>query len=245
MAQHIIGYCPVCNEKLIATKLSCRTCGLELSNEFSLNKFSFLKEEDLLFIELFIQYNGNLKELQKQLKLSYPAVKKRLHVIQVTLGLKPPVDTPNLPEPAIRELPIYKNDSLVIQKIKSQLNMANGLVKLTLPKGTDFYIYYEEYGNGLCATNLPSNRILHWSVFDQTITLLQQKNGRAIKGNAMKGKLGSNDLPFDSVEGYIAANTYHAQKGDSCLRMISTVAAILEWTGLCINGYGYIELIEH
>ena len=61
----------------------------------------------------------------------------------------------------------------------------------------------------------------------------------------MKGKLGSNDLPFDSVEGYIAANTYHAQKGDSCLRMISTVAAILEWTGLCINGYGYIELIEH
>lgn len=244
MKQLIIGHCPVCKEELIATKLSCRNCGLELSNDFALNRFCFLSENDLAFIELFIQHNGNLKELQKQLNLSYPSVKKRLRSIQFSLGLSIEDETSQQLEPAIKQLPIYKNDSLVLQKIKQKLNETEGIALLTLPKGKTFHLYYEEYGNGICATNLPAKRILYWSVFDDVITLLKQQGGKATKGNAMKGKLGSSELPLHSVEGYVAAHSYHAKEGDSCLRMISTISSILEWVGVCTNGYGYLELIE-
>ena len=81
MSQNIIGTCPICKEKLIASKLSCKSCGLELTNDFILNKFSYLSNDELVFIELFLQESGNLKEIQKQLKLSYPAAKKQLEKI--------------------------------------------------------------------------------------------------------------------------------------------------------------------
>lgn len=242
MAQHIIGHCPVCKEELTATKLSCHNCGLELSNDFKLNKFCYLSENDLAFVEFFLQYNGNLKELQKQLKLSYPSIKKRLESIKHSLNLISNKETDEKLEPVIKQLPFYKNDSPTLQQIKQKLNESEGLALLTLPKGKTFYIYYEEYGNGLCATNLPARRILYWSVFDDVITLLNQQGGKAIKGNAMKGKLGSEELPLNSVEGYVASHSYHAKQGDSCLRMISTISSILEWAEICVNGYGYLEL---
>ena len=111
MAQNIIGTCPICKEKLIASKLSCRGCGLELTNDFTLNKFSYLSSEELTFIELFLQESGNLKEIQKQLKLSYPAAKKQLEKIQKHLGLNAAKEKPAKIEPVITELPIYDDDS--------------------------------------------------------------------------------------------------------------------------------------
>ena len=87
MAQNIIGTCPICKEKLVASKLSCRGCGLELTNDFALNKFSYLSNDELAFIELFLQESGNLKEIQKQLKLSYPAAKKQLEKLDCNKSL--------------------------------------------------------------------------------------------------------------------------------------------------------------
>lgn len=243
MAQKMVAVCPVCKEKLIASKLSCKSCGLELRNDFALNKFSYLCSEDLAFIELFLQENGNLKELQKQMKLSYPAAKKQLEKIKQQLGLTAAKEKPVIIEPVIRMLPVYEDDRLPVRRIKEKLNLCDGIALLTLPKGKTFQIYYEEFGSGICATNLPSSRPLPWSAFENAIELLTHSGGKAQKGNAMQGKLGSAALPFDSVEGYVAAHTFHMKKGDSCPRMISSLSAILEWAGLCKNGYGYLELL--
>lgn len=243
MSQNIIGTCPICKEKLVASKLSCKNCGLELTNDFTLNKFSYLSNEELAFIELFLQESGNLKEIQKQLKLSYPAAKKQLEKIQRHLGLDVAKEKPVKIEPVITELPIYDDDSLPIRSIKKKLNASGGVATLTLPKGKTFQIYYEEFGSGICATNLPSSRVLPWSAFWDAIELLERSGGKAPKGNAMQGKLGSAALPLDSVEGYVALHTFRMKKGDSCPRMISSLSAILEWAGLCKNGYGYLELV--
>ena len=225
MAQNIIGTCPICKEKLVASKLSCRGCGFELTNDFTLNKFSYLSNEELAFIELFLQESGNLKEIQKHLGLD--SAKEKSAKI----------------EPVITELPIYDDDSLPIRIIKEKLNECGGIATLTLPKGKTFQIYYEEFGSGICATNLPASRSLPWSAFWDAIELLERSGGTAPKGNAMQGKLGSAALPLDSVEGYVALHTFRMKKGDSCPRMISSLAAILEWAGLCKNGYGYLELL--
>ena len=122
------------------------------------------------------------------------------------------------------------------------MNQNNGLARIPLSRGSSFQIYYEEYGTGIHATNIPSNKVLIWQAFEDAIALLKKKGGRAIKGNAMKGKLGDRYLPLDSVEGYIAYHTFHVKKGETTLRFISALSSILEWSGYCKNGYGYIEL---
>lgn len=248
MAQKLIGSCPVCSNPLTATRLTCQKCGLELSNDFTLNRFSYLTEKEMEFLQVFIKTGGNLKEIQKLLHLSYPSVKKLLLRLQTALNLTPDIepeeDLEPMPSP-IKKLPIYKDESLIIQTIKEKLNAEDGTALIHLPKGGTFHICYEEFGTGLLAGNLPKSRVLTWTAFDCAMKLLTQKaqeNSRVKKGNAMKGKLGSADLPLDSLEGYVAYYAYGAKKGASCLCTVSTLCAILDWTGLARNGYGYISL---
>lgn len=243
MPQNIIGHCPVCDGELLATRLSCHKCGLQLSNEFTLTPFAYLNKEDLHFVELFIQHNGNLKELQNQLKLSYPAAKTRLSRIQALLQLGPEPAGKEI-EVIVTQLPVYQDESPAVQKIKHKLNALDGLAVLSLARRKTFQIYYEEFGNGIYATNLPSHRLITWKAFDAAIELLVKQNGRADKGQAMKGPLGTPPLGLNTVEGYVAHRAYEVQEGQSVLRMISPLSAILEWAGICKNGYGYLELIQ-
>lgn len=174
MSQNIIGHCPVCHEPLIATRLSCRHCGLELSNDFSLNRFSYLSETSLTFIETFIKCSGNLKEVQKELHISYTSAKKILKEAQKELGLSEEKKAEPA-EPSISTLPVYEDESATVQAIKNKLNHAHGLAKLATSRGKEFSIYYEEYGNGIFASNLPKSRMFSWTAFDKAIELLEKK----------------------------------------------------------------------
>ena len=241
MPQNIIGHCPVCHKPLVATRLSCRHCGLELSNDFSLNRFSYLSEGSLIFIETFIKCGGNLKEVQKELHLSYASAKRILKEAQKELGLLEEKAVP-AQEPAISALPVYEDESITVQTIKKKLNHSKGLANLTTSRSKTFSIYYEEYGNGIYASNLPKSRMLSWKAFDKAIELLEKKGGAAPKGLAMKARLGEPELTLDTVEGYVAHYAFGVKKGESTIRTISALAAILEWAGMCENGYGYLRI---
>lgn len=243
MTKEIIGYCPICQEKLVASRLTCHHCGLELSNDFALSKFNYLKEEDLNFIEMYLRCQGNLKELQKQLKITYPAAKRQFDKVLKSLGFTQ-VDENSFSniEVILSELPIYDDESNTIKSIKKRLNAHNGLATLALPRGGSFQIYYDGFGNGIMATNIPTSRVLTWKAFDAAVEVMKKNNGTARKGQAMKAKLGEPDLTLDTVEGYVAFKAYGVKKGESTLRTISALSSILEWAGICNNCYGYLEL---
>lgn len=242
MSQHIISRCPVCKEPLIATRLTCRHCGLELSNDFTLNRFSYLTGNSLTFIETFIRCSGNLKEVQKELHLSYASAKRILKEAQKELGLSEEKEDIAPEPPAITALPVYEDESFAVRSIKKKLNQVKGLAQLTTSRGKVFSIYYEEYGNGIYASNLPKSRMLSWKAFDSAIELLQKSGGTAPKGLAMKARLGEPELTLDTVEGYVACHAYGVKPGESTIRTISALAAILSWAGVCENGYGYLRL---
>jgi hypothetical protein len=242
MAQNIIGYCPICKEELVATKLSCKHCGLELSNDFSLNKFNLLSEDDLYFMEMFLKYSGNLKELQKHLKISYPTARNHLKRIQQLLGYSSPSNQTDSTDTVLAELPIYQNESHTVQKIKRKLNNLHGCATIPLSRTGSFHIFYEDYGNGIYASNVPHNRILTWKAFDLAIEIITKSGGRAPKGKAMKARLGETELTLNTVEGYVAHYGYNVQIGESTLRIITALSSILAWADLCTNGYGYLEL---
>ena len=88
MQKHVIGECPICNHDLFVTKLECTNCHTEISGQFQLSKFNYLSKEHLYFIELFIKNKGSIKQLEKELNISYPTVKKMLDEVIVSLGYK-------------------------------------------------------------------------------------------------------------------------------------------------------------
>jgi hypothetical protein len=86
MAYQVITKCPVCSEVLKITKLQCTHCHTTIENEFELSKFATLSQEQLFFIEIFLKNRGNIKEVEKELGVSYPTVRGKLNEIVSALG---------------------------------------------------------------------------------------------------------------------------------------------------------------
>ncbi|MDO5063238.1 MAG: DUF2089 domain-containing protein [Peptostreptococcaceae bacterium] len=86
MARIVLGRCPVCNNRMKVVNLHCDGCGTGVSGEFELDKFSYLSKEEKYFIEVFIKKRGNIKEIEKELGISYPTVRRNLDQVIESLG---------------------------------------------------------------------------------------------------------------------------------------------------------------
>ena len=82
----VISRCPVCGGELKAVRLKCSSCETAIENDFTLSKFDYLSEEELFFTETFIRCRGNIKEVEKELGISYPTVRARLDGVIKALG---------------------------------------------------------------------------------------------------------------------------------------------------------------
>lgn len=78
--------CPVCDHEMKISKLSCTFCPTKIEGEFSSSKFCRLPAELLVFTETFIKCRGNIKEVEKELGISYPTVRSRLDSVIEALG---------------------------------------------------------------------------------------------------------------------------------------------------------------
>lgn len=86
MAYKIIGKCPVCGSKLLISKLQCPKCNTVIENDFEMSKFEYLTKEQLKFIEVFLKNRGNIKDVEKELSISYPTVRSKLDEVITALG---------------------------------------------------------------------------------------------------------------------------------------------------------------
>ncbi len=80
--------CPVCGGELIIDKISCTKCDMQMTGTFYLSGFTALKERQLEFIKVFIRCKGNIKEVEKELGISYPTVKGRLDEVARALDVE-------------------------------------------------------------------------------------------------------------------------------------------------------------
>ncbi|AKA68874.1 DUF2089 domain-containing protein [Clostridium scatologenes] len=88
MPYKIISKCPVCSSKLLISKLKCSKCNTVIENDFEMSKFEYLSEEQLKFIEVFLKNRGNIKDVEKELGISYPTVRSKLDEVIISLGYK-------------------------------------------------------------------------------------------------------------------------------------------------------------
>jgi hypothetical protein len=87
MVHDVIATCPVCADELTITRLHCRSCGTALEGEFGVGRFGRLDREQLSLLESFLRSRGNLKEMERELGISYPTVRGRVDALVRALGL--------------------------------------------------------------------------------------------------------------------------------------------------------------
>ena len=99
MPHDVISTCPVCSNELAVTRLQCRSCGTTLEGDFSVGRFGRLTRDQLTLLESFLRSRGNLREMERELGISYPTVRSRVEALVRALGFGPRADADDADEP--------------------------------------------------------------------------------------------------------------------------------------------------
>ena len=78
--------CPVCGDELHIVRLQCEGCGSALEGNFTLGRLQRLTREQIQFVETFLQCRGTIKDVEKELGVSYPTVVARLNEVVQAMG---------------------------------------------------------------------------------------------------------------------------------------------------------------
>lgn len=103
MKREMLGKCPVCGEELHITRLSCNNCHTVIEGSFSACRFCKLSNEQKNFLEVFVKNRGNIKEIEKEMGISYPTVRNKLEDLIEALGYKPKYNEPKVNQKEILE----------------------------------------------------------------------------------------------------------------------------------------------
>ena len=89
MAHDVIATCPVCTHELSVTRLRCGECGTTIEGEFGVGRFGQLTREQTSLLESFLRSRGNLRDMERELSISYPTVRARVEALVRALGFGP------------------------------------------------------------------------------------------------------------------------------------------------------------
>lgn len=89
MPHDVIATCPVCEHELSVTRLRCGDCGTTIEGEFGVGRFGRLTREQTTMLESFLRSRGNLRDMERELGISYPTVRARVEALVRALGFGP------------------------------------------------------------------------------------------------------------------------------------------------------------
>lgn len=82
--------CPSCRGPLVTTRLWCPECDLTIEGRFDGGgAFGGLSAEQLAFVATFVRCEGKFTRMQRELDLSYPTLRARLHACIRAMGYEP------------------------------------------------------------------------------------------------------------------------------------------------------------
>ena len=82
-----IAGCPSCSGLLEISGYICSSCGTEIRGHFTGCPFCRMEDEDRYFCLIFLQCEGNMKDVEQVMGISYPTIKNKLLRVQKILGL--------------------------------------------------------------------------------------------------------------------------------------------------------------
>lgn len=88
MRKDLVGQCPICGGSVEITEITCNSCKSSVKGHFKPCRFCALSQEHKEFADIFIKNRGNIKEIERELGISYPTVKGKLDSLITALGYK-------------------------------------------------------------------------------------------------------------------------------------------------------------
>ena len=128
-------------------------------------------------------------------------------------------------------------ESKVVKAIQDKLAACGGFAKMPMLKGEPLDICADPYGKGITNSGF-RGLVCEWHILDAIVKKASALGGIMYRGDsaAQKGaKIGSSELPLDTVDAFIALEFYGARIGSATLRRSTYYAAILAWAGIVEN----------
>ena len=98
MSPHVPS-CPVCGGPLVTTRLWCPDCDITIEGRFDGGgAFGGLTADQLAFVATFVRCEGKFTRMQRELDLSYPTLRTRLHACIRAMGFEPGDESGTAPE---------------------------------------------------------------------------------------------------------------------------------------------------
>ena len=82
-----LSCCPACSSALTVRSYRCCSCSTEVHGDFTGCPFCRMEDELRYFCLVFLQCEGNMKDAERIMGISYPTIKNRLSQIRKVLGL--------------------------------------------------------------------------------------------------------------------------------------------------------------
>ena len=101
----ILESCPTCGGEMAVTELNCTVCDTVVRSRYAPCPFCRLAAEDQAFLLLFVRRRGNVKEMERELGVSYWTIRGRLNEIIGLMGMEAAEDAPGDEEPGGRQEP--------------------------------------------------------------------------------------------------------------------------------------------
>lgn len=80
--------------------------------------------------------------------------------------------------------------------------------------------------------------VLEWRIFDAIVKKAIALGGKMYRGDSAAhngAKIGSDELPLDTIDGFISTEFYGSQIGSSTMRRSTYYSGILDWAGIAVN----------
>ena len=229
---NVLKKCPVCGEGLAISKLTCANCNLDFSGSFQMPLFENLNDSEIDFVKQFLKNEGNFSRLQDHYGITYANVKIILKDINIKLGTiedqRKEIDM---------EVIAQKNQTGIIKVIQDKFIECGGKSKMQMLKGDPLDIWVASSGEGILNSGY-KNLVCEWHILEAIVKKANELGGIMYRGDsaAQNGaKIGSPELPLDTIDAYIALNFYGAYEGASTIRRSTYYSAILAWAGIVEN----------
>lgn len=82
----LVSRCPVCEAGMAVSELTCESCGTSVRGRFPVPDLCRLPDDLYQFLVVFIKNRGVIRDVEKELGISYPTVRSRLDAVLAALG---------------------------------------------------------------------------------------------------------------------------------------------------------------
>jgi len=82
----LLTRCPVCRSGMTVSELKCDSCGVSVRGRFEIPALCRLPRELYDFLFVFVRNRGVIREVERELGISYPTVRARLDEVLAALG---------------------------------------------------------------------------------------------------------------------------------------------------------------